>query len=84
MTVLYTTGFAIKYATAVAHKLSPFSGLELKDVLNYLALFFGYLAIYSLNNIYLFKAFQDLKNLSSSEAALKSITQKMHDYQVSA
>ena len=49
MTVLYTTGFAIKYATAVAHKLSPFSGLELKDVLNYLALFFGYLAIYSLN-----------------------------------
>lgn len=57
MTVLYTTGFAIKYATAVAHKLSPFSGLELKDVLNYLALFFGYLAIYSLNNIYLFKAF---------------------------
>lgn len=53
MTVLYTTGFAIKYATAVAHKLSPLSGLELKDVLNYLALFFGYLAIYSLNK-YLF------------------------------
>lgn len=53
MTVLYTTGFAIKYATAVAHKLSPFSGLELKDVLNYLALLFGYLAIYSLNK-YLF------------------------------
>ena len=49
MTVLYTSDFAIKYATAVAHKLSPFSSLELKDVLNYLALFFGYLAIYSLN-----------------------------------